>query len=206
MMSDKNFFKDNFVLIIGLALPVLLMVGFMVVASMPQKMGDPPKYDLIFWTSDYYYNANNNGRPVNVSLVVKDGVLKAQYNKVPDPKYPNTQWLKLYQFDAKTQTVRQLEFGDPYDMDKIDPSREDTVEATKGMKLDTTLKSPDGFELTAENYRRYGLVNEIFGSWRNDYNMKLRSGMTAVPLKTGNPNDTFYNGSTNFLGWVTGTN
>ncbi|MDF3024478.1 MAG: hypothetical protein K0R10_1839 [Alphaproteobacteria bacterium] len=205
MMADKNFFKDNFVLIIGLALPVLLMVGFMVVASLPQKMGDPPKYDLIFSTSDYNYSPEK-GRPVNVSLVVKDGVLKAQYTKVPDTKNPNYNWIKLYQFDAKTQTVRLLEFGDPYEMDKIDPSREDTVEATKGLKLDTTLKSPDGFELTAENYRRYGLVNEIFGSWRNDYNMKLRSGMTAVPLKTGNPNEVFYNGQTNFIGWVTGTN
>lgn len=203
MMSDKNFFKDNFVLIIGLALPIVLMVAFMIVASMPQKMGAPPKYDLIFWTSDYAYNKQ---RPVNVSLTVQDGVLKAQYTKVPDPKYPNSQWIKLYQFEAKTQTVRQLEFGDPYDMDKIDPSREDTVEATKGLKLDTTLKSPDGFELTAENYRRYGLVNEIFGSWRNDYNMKLRNGLTAVPLKTGNPNETFYTGTTNFVGWVTGTN
>lgn len=203
MMADKNFFKDNFVLIIGLALPVVLMVAFMVVASIPQKMGEPPKYDLVFWTSDYQYD---KARPVNASLVVKDGVLKAQYTKVSDPKYPNNQWIKLYQFDAKTQTVRQLEFGDPYDMDKIDPSREDTVEATKSLKLDTTLKSPDGFELTAENYRRYGLVNEIFGSWRNDYNMKLRNGLTAVPLKTGNPNEIFYNGQTNFLGWVTGTN
>lgn len=203
MMSDKNFFKDNFVLIIGLALPVVLMVAFMIVASMPQKMGAPPKYDLIFWTSDYSYNKQ---RPVNVSLTVQDGVLKAQYTKVPDPKYPNSQWIKLYRFDAKTQTVRQLEFGDPYDMDKIDPSREDTVEATKGLKLDTTLKSPDGFELTAENYRRYGLVNEIFGSWRNDYNMKLRNGLTAVPLKTGNASETFYTGTTNFVGWVTGTN
>lgn len=203
MMADKNFFKDNFVLIIGLALPVLLMVGFMIVASLPQKMGEPPKYDLIFWTSDYQYDKT---RPVNVSLVVKDGVLKAQYTKVADPKYPNNQWIKLYQFEAKTQTVRQLELGDPYDMDKIDPSREDIVEATKNLKLDTTLKSPDGFELTAENYRRYGLVNEIFGGFRNDYNMKLRNGLTAVPLKTGNNSDVFYNGQTNFLGWVTGTN
>lgn len=206
MMADKNFFKDNFVLIIGLALPVLLMVAFMVVASIPQKMGEPPKYDMVFWTTDYNYYTNNAGRPVTVSLVVEDGVLKAQYTKVADPKYPNTQWIKLYQFDAKTQTVRQLEFGSPYDMDKIDPSREDVVEATKGLKLDTKPKSPDGFEMTAENYRRYGLVNEIFGSWRNDYNMKLRNGLTAVPLKTGTPNETFYNGQTYFLGWVTETN
>lgn len=206
MMADKNFFKDNFVLIIGLALPVVLMVAFMVVASIPQKMGEPPKYDMVFWTSDYNYNSTSNGRPVNVSLVVKDGVLKANYTKVPDPRYPNNQWIKLYQYDAKTQTVRQLEFGNPYDMDKIDPSREDTVEATKNLKLDTSPKSPDGFEMTSGSSHRYGLVNDIFGTWRNDYNMKLRNGMTVVPLKTGNSSEVFTTGQTMFLGWVTGTN
>ena len=36
--------------------------------------------------------------------------------------------------------------------------------------------------------------------------MKLRNGLTAVPLKTGNPTETFYTGTTNFVGWVTGTN
>lgn len=197
-MADKNFFKDNFVLILGLALPVVLMIGFMIVASLPQKMGDPPKYDMIFSANDYSYN---KATPVNVNLVVKDGVLKAQYTK-PKDNQTSGQWYKLYQFDAKTQTVRELSFGYPDNLETIAPMREDTVDATKNFLLDTNQKSPDGFELTSENYRHYGIVNELFGSWRNDYTMKLRNGFTSVRLTTGDGTYPFYNGSINFIGWV----
>lgn len=69
-MAAKSFFKDNCVLIVGLTLPVLLMIGFMVVSSLP-ALGDPPKYNLVFSISDY---RNNQSMPVSVNLVVKNGV------------------------------------------------------------------------------------------------------------------------------------
>jgi hypothetical protein len=197
-MAEKNFFKDNFALILGLALPVVLMIGFMIVASLPQKIGEPPKYDMLFWTQDYRYN---QAVPVNVNLVVKDGLLRAQYTK-PNENQTSGMWPKLYLFDAKTQTVRELSFGYPDNLETIAPMREDVVEATKNMQLDTAQKSPDGFELTNENYRHYGLVNELFGGWRNDYTMKLRNGMTTVRLTTGDGTYPFYSGSVNFIAWV----
>ncbi|MEZ0223174.1 MAG: hypothetical protein ACAH83_01360 [Alphaproteobacteria bacterium] len=200
-MADKNFFKDNFVLIVGLALPVILMVGFMLAQSMPQNLADPPKHDLIFSAPDYQYNKNV---PVNVLLVVKDGTLKAQYTKItPPPQYPSTQWYKLYRFDAKTQQVSELGFGFPEDMDKIETMREDTVEATKNLKLSTTLTSPDGYEMSYENYRHRGLVNELlfdFGSHSSE--MRLRKGPSSVRLTTGNNQYPFSYGNANFVGWV----
>ena len=142
-MPKKNFFKENFVLIVGLSLPVLLIVGFMVASSLPQVLSDPPKYDLVFSTTDYPPNANNI--PISVRLVVKDGVLTAQYARTPvaPGNFPYNSWKKLYIYEAKTQKVRQLTFGFPTDVDAITNTREETVEATKNMKLDTTLQSPD---------------------------------------------------------------
>ncbi|MGH8582874.1 MAG: hypothetical protein ACREWG_08810, partial [Gammaproteobacteria bacterium] len=164
-MAGNNFFKDNFALIVGLALPVLLMIGFMVVSSLP-PLGDPPIYDLVFSTLDY---RGSTPIPVTVQLVVKDGVLKEQYTKVPPPApgaySSNTSWRKLYLFDAKTQKVRQLEFGLPDDLDKIEGMKEETVAATKTMKLTTELKAPDGYELSNESYRHGGLVNELLWNW-----------------------------------------
>ncbi len=195
-MADKNFFKDNFVMIVGLALPVVLMVGFMLASSLPPS-GDPPKYDVIFSSPDY----SSSGKPVTVTLVVKDGTLKAQYTKVPNPQtYPNNQWVKLYQFDAKTQTVRALGFGLPDEVDSITGTREDTVDATKNLKLDTSLKAPDGFELTNEYYRHGGLMGDLFGGWNSSSEMRLRNGSKTVRLTgDGAP---FYYGSATFIGWV----
>jgi hypothetical protein len=87
-VPQKSFFKENFVLMVGLALPVLLIVGFMLASNLPQVLSDPPRYDLVFSPTDYPPNATNI--PVSVRLVVKDGVLKAQYARtgVAPGNYP----------------------------------------------------------------------------------------------------------------------
>lgn len=198
-MADKNFFKDNFVLIVGLALPVLLMIGFMVVSSLPPS-GEAPKYDLVFSTYDY---RSGNGLPVSVNLVVKDGVLKAQYTQIKEkPSYSN-QWNKLYLFDAKTQKVRELSFGLPDDADKITGMREDVVAATKDLKLSTELKSPDGYELGNGYYRSGGLFNELFWGWggRSGEAM-ISNGSRTVKLTSGDGRTYFSTYDAKFIGWV----
>ena len=154
-----RFLKDNFVLVVGLTLPVLLIVGFMVASNLPQGLSDPPKYDLVFSTTDYPPNANNI--PVSVQLVVKDGSLKAQYVRTAlgQNSYPYNTWKKLYIYDAKSQKVRQLTFGFPADIDGIAGTKLETVDATKDMRLDTTLQSPDGYELSYDGCSHSGLFN-----------------------------------------------
>lgn len=205
-MSGKNFFKENFVLIVGLTLPVLLMIGFMVASSLPQTLADPPQYDLVFSVNDY--RGGSGSIPVTVQFVVKDGVLKAQYTKVlPHPHgYYSNNWKKLYLFDAKTQKVRELTFGLPSDMEKIEGMREETVEATKDLRLDTTLKSPDGYELSYDGYSRSGLVTEVFWGGGRSNEVRIRKGSTSLPLSAVDNRSYFYHGNVEFIGWVTGRN
>jgi len=205
-MPGKDLFKENLVLIVGLTLPVLLMIGFLIASSLP-PLGDPPKYDLIFTTQDYQGPAN---LPVTVQLIVKDGVLRAQYVRwLPGPNafVTNNVWKKLYIYEAGRQTVRELPFGLPAGIDKIEGIKEEVVEATKGMKLDTTLKAPDGYELTHEGYRYRGLVNDLLWNFSHSSNkMRLRKGATSFPLSTGKNDSYFYYGDAVFIGWVVGTN
>ncbi len=206
-MPPKNFIKENFVLIVGLTLPVLLMVAFMLASALPQTVANPPKYDLVFALTDY--PGGSGGIPVTVNLVVKDGVLKAQYEKVETAThtYPNTSWKKLYLYDHNTRKVKELAFGFPADMDKIDPSREDTVDATKGMKLDTTLQSPDGYELTTESYSRgAGLFGDLFWGGGGTSEPVLQNGGSRIKLTSGDGRTVFNYTSPEFIGWVTGTN
>jgi len=205
-MPGKDFFRENLVLIVGLTLPVLLMLGFLIATTLP-PLGDPPKYDLIFTTQDYRGSAN---LPVTVQLIVRDGVLKAQYVKwepAPNTYAFNNVWKKLYVYEARTQRVRELPFGLPADIEKISSVREDVVEATQGMRMDTTLKAPDGYELAHEGYRYRGLVNEIFWNFNGSSNrMRLRKGATSFPLSTGRSDPYFHYGDAAFVGWVVGTN
>lgn len=204
-MASKNFIKDNFVLIVGLALPVLLMFGFMLASSLPNTLSDPPKYDLVFSIPD---NSGAASIPLNVKLIVKDGVLKAQYIKssATPPGYAYNNWKKLYIYEAKTQKVRELAFGFPADMDKMTGTTEETLEATQGLKLDTTLQSPDGYELSYDGYSHSGLLNEVF--WGGGYSRepRLRKGNASIKLTTGDNRTYFYYSNVEFIGWVTGAN
>jgi hypothetical protein len=198
-MPAAKFVRDNLVLVIGLTLPVLLMAGFLGVSALPDSLADPPKYDLLFSTNDYPPAAI----PVNVRFVVKDGVLVAQYTRPPGQVGNVGVWKKLFVFEASSRRVRQLAFGFPPDMASIDATREEPVASAAGLRLDTTLQSPDGYELSYGDSSRGGLLGEIFFSPRSANEPRLRKGSTSVPLGTTRQSPYAYQ-SAEFVGWVTG--
>jgi hypothetical protein len=200
-MAARRFLKENFVLIVGLALPVLLMIGFMIFATLPQQLSDPPKYDLVFSTMDY--SSGRSNLPVSVNFVVRDGKLHAQYVAYDPPGNYGNSWRKLYLYEAATQKVRQLSFGYPDEMDTIVGTREERVAATEHLVLDTTLESPDGYQLSFEGYSRSGLFNDLFwgGGYSNE--SRLRKGTSSVRLVPSEANTYFYYGDLQFIGWVT---
>lgn len=199
-MTAKRFFKENFVLIVGLTLPVLLMIGFMIFATLPQKLSDPPGYDLVFSTSGF--NSAGGNLPVSVNFVVRDGKLMAQYVAYDPPGNYGNQWRNLYLYESGTGTVRQLTFGYPQGMENITGTREDLVEATQGLTLDTTLEAPDGYQLSYDGYSRSGLFNDLFWGGGNSNEPRLRKGASSVRLAPVDSNTYFYYGDVQFIGWV----
>ena len=197
-MAVAKFVKDNLVLVVGLTLPLLLMAGFLAVSVLPDRI-DPPKYDLLFATQD---NGSGALIPLTVTLVVRDRVLMAQYTKLP-PTAGFRGWKKLFVYEAASGKVRELPFGVPGDLSAIDGTREDTVEATVRMRLDTTLQAPDGYELAFGDRRGGGLLLELFGGSRN-YEARLRKGGHSLPLTAGTGDRWLY--GVEFVGWVTGRN
>jgi hypothetical protein len=201
-MAIKTFVRDNVVLVVGLALPILLMIGFLAASSLPQRLADPPRYSLVFSVSDY--SSTTQGVPIAARLVVKDGVLKAQYTKTVPPAggYVNNGWKKLYLYDATTRSVRELAFGFPANPETIEGMREETVEATRDLRFDTNLRAPDGYELTQGGRSGSGLISEIF--WRSsDWNgPRLTKDGSSVSLTSVDGRPVFAVNAVEFVGWV----
>ena len=202
--SIRDFVKANMVLLVGLTLPVLLVAGFLIASNLPQRLGEPPRYGLVFAVADF--SPASQGIPVSVRLVVRDGSLTAQYVRTaPVPSgYVSNPWKKLYLYDAATQRVRELPFGLPSDINAIEGTREEVVEATRGLKLATTLRAPDGYELTYGRGSRSGLLNDIF--WGGGYSNepRLQKGGSSYPLL--NRQGAYSYASAEFVGWVVGGN
>lgn len=202
MTSKSNFFKDNFVLIVGLTLPVLLMLGFMLASSLPNINADPPQHDFVFAVP-----TTDNKLPISLKLTVdKDNRLIAQYTRNVTPEgYSYNSWKKLYVFEAKTQKVRELPLPYPDNMEEIKTVQAEIVDATKTMKLDTTLESPDGYSLSYDGYSRSGLVGDLFIGGRYSSEPRLRKGSASVKLISSNRQVPFYYGSVEFIGWSVGS-
>jgi hypothetical protein len=202
-MAFRDFLKTNVVLVVGLTLPVALMAGFMVASALPQRLADPPKYGLVFAVIDY--SPGLQGIPVSLRFVVRDGVLKAQYTRTaPMPAgYVSNSWKKLYLYDAATQKVRDLSFGFPSALDAVQGTVDETVDATRTMRLDTTLQSPDGYQLSYETGSRSGLLNEVFWGGVDSHEPRLRKGSSSVRLFASDR--PFSYATAEFVGWVVGS-
>jgi len=193
-----KFIRENLVLVIGLTVPVLLMAGFMAVSALPDRLSDPPQYDLVFTTNEY----PSTPVPITVRLIVKGGALVAQYSRPPGQTGPFGVWKKLFVYEASSRRVRQLTLGFPTDMGTLEGTREEAVASAAQFKLDTTLQSPDGYELAYGDRGGGGLLLEIFGGSRG-YEPRLRKGSRSVPLSPGVGQPAFDYGGVEFVGWVT---
>ncbi len=197
-MALKNFIKENFVLVVGLTLPVLLIVLFFVASVLPKSMAVPPQHEMIFTTTRYDYQ---NPPLYNVDFFVKGNALMARVSKNNKPPTQNFSQNKLMAYDGKTQSVREI----PYDLSKIGDVADGTevmLDALKTIQVDSASKAPDGYEFDNAGYGHGGgLVTGLFGGGYHNRNARVTKGAVAfkIPSSSG---DNYYYYDIQFLGWA----
>lgn len=195
MSTLKNFIKENFVLVIGMTLPVMLIVLFFVASVIPKSMGTPPQYEMLFSISRFDYQ---NRLPNNVDFVVKDGVLKVRITK-NDIKDNNLKFKKLMAYDGKTDSVKEISF----DISKIGDVADGTeiiLDETKNMTIDPSNKAPDGYAFDGPSYGSGGLATELFSGGYRNQGYRVKKG--SVGYKLPNTSRDYYYDNVQFIGWV----
>jgi hypothetical protein len=187
----KNWLKENLVLVIGLALPVLLITLFFVATVLPKSFGTPPQYELLFTTAKYDYQ---NKPEYVIDFNVKNNKLMVKSKKY-DENYNNASRL-LMAYDAKTEVVREIKI----DESKINEGSEILLEETKNMELDTSLISPDGYTLEGPNYNSSGLLGGLFGGGYRNSGFRIKKGNVGYKVPQHQPD--YYYSDLKFIGWV----
>ncbi len=190
----KKLLKENFVLVVGVSLPVVVVVLFVVASGLPKKWVAPPRHSFVFTTDDY---SHRNRAPVTVNFDVHEGRLRARVYKSPENHSGYEP--KLYLYDHQQQAVRRLTVDLPKDLEHIEDGAEARVAGTAGWEIDTSHKAPDGYEFR-DQYHRRGLVGEIFYSGSRRRQAIVKSG-AVYPIP--DPDGRYYS-HINFLGWVVG--
>lgn len=191
----KNFLKQNLVLAIGIALPLLLIMLFFVATVIPKSMATPPQYEMLFTTIHYDYQ---NAADYQFDFSVQDHQLMVKAKK-SDDKNRNYNTKKLMAYDGKTETVREITF-DTAKAGAAAVNSEVVLDEAKNMRIDTASISPDGYVLEGPNYGGNGLVGGIFGGGYRNSGYRLKKG--SVGYKVPNAQQNYYYNQMQFVGWI----
>lgn len=193
-MAVSNFIKQNFALVLGIALPVLLVGGFMLMAALPQRQGPPPEYAMLFSITKY----ENDASGYNIDFIVKNGKAHARLTERTNNYGHNKR--ELFRFDGKTGSIQKIDVTLPDDLGeekKIDLP----LEEFKDVTINTDSKSPDGYSLENSGYRSRGVTGMFFGGGSGRYESRLRHDKgyaVKIPDYSGN----YYYNNIEFIGWI----
>jgi hypothetical protein len=195
-MALKNFIKENFVLALGLTLPVLLVAVFLFASIVPKHFATPPQYKLLLSSHDY---SGSRKSDYGVDYIVKDGKLFAKLMPKKENDYSvYNRYLLIY--DGKTDSIKKIDIELPeagvYTQNTTIP-----VSETEGLVLDTSNKAPDGYAYTSGNGGGRGIASEIFGGGYRYNNAYIKKGMVSFKLPV--TQERYYYNNLEFLGWIT---
>jgi hypothetical protein len=173
MSSERS--KD-IALIIGLAIPLLMIVFVAGAIYLPRLFSslDPPQHDFLYLVGSPYGDER---------YLVVDGRLEVRKVDPPDYTPPGADWPRmLYVHHVATNSSEAISF-----------------EAAAKLTLDSSPRSPDGFEIV------HGRKSEFFFPILSTTDYQTRylqqdSWSRKLDLETGS--DTGYPSMFNFLGWI----
>ena len=188
----KSWIKENLVLVIGLALPLLLIVLFFVATVIPKMVSTPPQYEVLFSVQGYGYQ---NKPDYTVDFKVKNQQLMVKVKKTDSKdNYYNSK--KLMAYDAKTEVMREIAI----DASQLSDGAEMLLEETKNMTIDAAMVAPDGYVMENQHYGNNGLIGGIFGGGGRNNGYRLKKG--SVGYKINNMQNNYYYDQLHFIGWV----
>lgn len=195
-MSPSKFIRENFVLMVGLILPALLMLIFLAFAALPPLMHavPPPKYGFLLSMPDYAHTI-----PAETHLTVENGQLTVSYIKPNAAQGNSIAGLKLFMYDVGKNAFSPMELTQPDFSRGDDLSKKLVVASTSKLKLDSHQTSPDGYNfLNLYEGGHGGFINEIFMGSSYQARLSLKKGDYSFDLP---PLNEAYGNST-FIAWV----
>lgn len=197
MEMQLEFLKRHGFVIAGLGLPLLVVLAFVLARTLPRYLVEAPRYELVYSSATNAYS----GTPRNVACVISavDGRVRVRWTPSKDPVYAPD--LRAFRFDPATGDVQELDSPEPSFVEGGMESRDVFPTGLEDVRIDTSLRAPDGYEFEAYYGGSRGLFGELFSSGsRGQRSRVIKEGRSVeVPHAS---QDAYGYGSMNFIGWA----
>ncbi len=167
--------KKNVSLIVGIAIPFLMIILVAISIYVPALFAPAPRINFLYMTGDDYGQGHE--------YIVENSSLVKREVKYPEHYTPSV--ARFFLHDTPANDDKELSF-----------------EEAQKLKLKTSVKSSDGWEVVYGN-TDYGAFPLFFGG-TTDYNaMYLKGHNASKKLNLQSPNDErYYYRARRFLGWI----
>lgn len=201
-MAAGNFIKDNLALVAGIAVPVLLVVGFLLISTLGKILTPAPAHTAYFVLQEYDH-ANKETASIDLK-VGADGNIIATVKplKTDNNGYrPNANIDVLISYDAATDTLTEHRITPPANI--IDGSF--TPDEFKDLRLSTQPEAADGYSVAYGSRSSRSLAADIFIARSGEgYRIRKNGAVYRLPERGINGRSSYYYNSyynMRFLGW-----
>lgn len=177
----------NLPLIVGIALPIILIAIISLVIFLP-SLSVKPAHDFIYTSGDANYDGYSRYYRNSVQ-VGKDGRIVLKENPIPNnPQNYLNEYIKadtptLYRYDVRTASSHQI-----------------SLTEAQALVLDPGPSSPDGYTIQYD-YGHDGLF-ELFGSGNRDSGLYIGKGSAKKGLTGMAEQGRYYSNNFNLVGWI----
>jgi hypothetical protein len=188
----KQFFKQNYALVMGIVLPFALIAVFFLAGKASVMTVPDPQYDAVF-ANNYLPQASNYPYRIGVD----DGKLSIRVLPPKEGTKPrNTREPVIYVFDHKTLYAKKVDID--FHNVVAGKVRDPELDALNRRRINPDPLSPDGYTFERNARTGSGLFAGIFG-WRrhNRSYYVLKKGGRTVPVVGPRA---IYSG--HFIGWI----
>lgn len=145
-MAAGKFIKENFVLLTGIAVPVLIVAVFLASAMTAKKIVNPPAYDLLISVNSYKHD---DGGDFNTYLEVEGERLHIRLGR-KKMEGMGVYTPRLFRYAAATRTLHEIHYALPQtDADHF----KTTLPETAQLRLHKEPVAPDGYAFRNGRYR-----------------------------------------------------
>jgi len=197
----KAFLKENSVLIIGLSLPLILALLFLVVQFFSNISIAAPQHAVLFTTGNNYSNHGHR-------IYVKNNQVHYAFNTLPNNRPNNNLHYerskpRVFLYNPINNTSKEISTP------TIESYKENTdivLTEITAKEILTTFSSPDGYALETSHYRGGNVFTEITGGRRHYsnhiINLKKRTKRVPIEIPINQNSYNYYNRNVRFLGWI----
>lgn len=193
-----DFLKRNFVLVLGVSLPLMLIASLLLLHQITRMTATKPAYPVLYVSFDSYFGQHFYDFDIDETGRLGIGFRRPEENVAATHRQPADATLAL--FDARSDTLATFRLDAPDDTPPGQRVEIDVPEALAGRRFSDRHTAPDGYRLEFSGYRGGGLLRELFGTGGQSRHHRLASNGVSFRVPDVDNGSHAYHDA--FVGWV----